>query len=176
MRDHPRGCGAHCARSDEDFLGEGSSPRVRGSLDGEQDVARQLRIIPAGAGLTLGIASRFRRSQDHPRGCGAHRPSVVASQCPMGSSPRVRGSHAAHIVYDGSTGIIPAGAGLTATAWCKMMRIRDHPRGCGAHSCRATRTQSGPGSSPRVRGSRRAGGSGAEVWGIIPAGAGLTGR
>ena len=52
-RDHPRACGAHrCLKRSPSPLA-GSSPRMRGSLDGREERAALLGIIPAHAGLTL---------------------------------------------------------------------------------------------------------------------------
>ena len=72
----------------------------------------------------------------------------------MGSSPRVRGSLFAHEERVARDGIIPAGAGLTLRQFTDSQEIRDHPRGCGAHSYPPQFSDSEPG--------------------IIPAGAGLT--
>ena len=51
-RDHPRGCGAHHSQWKPPTLSEGSSPRVRGSLQAYQAIEDEFGIIPAGAGLT----------------------------------------------------------------------------------------------------------------------------
>ena len=71
-------------------------------------------------------------------------------------------------------GIIPAGAGLTGISKLPMWQIRNHPRGCRAHTYDANTSARVWGSSPRVRGSL-------SIYllplcwrGIIPAGAGLT--
>ena len=71
-------------------------------------------------------------------------------------------------------GIIPAGAGLTGISKLPMWQIRDHPRGCGAHSRPAPFPFTKTGSSPRVRGSLYFFELVDAVGGIIPAGAGLT--
>ena len=91
-RDHPRGCGAHDSSSLRKELGEGSSPRVRGSLAGSQGKNAFAGIIPAGAGLTSWQGTWFCCHGDHPRGCGAHGEEVSALCGVKGSSPRVRGS------------------------------------------------------------------------------------
>ena len=73
-----------------------------------------------------------------------------------------------------SLGIIPAHAGLTLSVWIVNRAVRDHPRACGAHLFRSMYGFILPGSSPRMRGSRRV--IRAEYFdeGIIPAHAGLT--
>ena len=91
-----------------------------------------------------------------------------------GSSPRVRGSLANHMLTLGDNGIIPAGAGLTARKNSSRCPTGDHPRGCGAHNIELQSTSYFPGSSPRVRGSRRCPCHRQVRARIIPAGAGLT--
>ena len=73
-RDHPRGCGAHSRFRPRRFLAPGSSPRVRGSLQGLRQIQGSPGIIPAGAGLTTVYHPRENPEGDHPRGCGAHHP------------------------------------------------------------------------------------------------------
>ena len=154
----------------------GSSPRVRGSLDAELEVLRRIRIIPAGAGLTLCYHLTLEPLWDHPRGCGAHSYCMSSLCLIMGSSPRVRGSLAFDVALINISGIIPAGAGLTRLI-CRIARAAwDHPRGCGAHDFSSCQTSSSLGSSPRVRGSPDFRRDAVDAVGIIPAGAGLTSR
>ena len=153
---------------------QGSSPRVRGSLEERAIRVRDIGIIPAGAGLTFRFKACRTMCGDHPRGCGAHLSQKANAAQQQGSSPRVRGSRRHLLLRWVEVGIIPAGAGLTSQSKHHAARNRDHPRGCGAHAGINKRYQSITGSSPRVRGSRK------EVErfllknGIIPAGAGLT--
>ena len=94
----------------------------------------------------------------------------------MGSSPRVRGSHAIVLLVARRNGIIPAGAGLTSRHPDTMHHCRDHPRGCGAHPTVKHCPECRAGSSPRVRGSLLREAAPSCAMGIIPAGAGLTMR
>ena len=133
-RDHPRGCGAHFSVGLPPAPQWGSSPRVRGSLPTPFFRSLQAGIIPAGAGLTRYGIGLCRRRRDHPRGCGAH--ALYGLPClPLrGSSPRVRGSLYLRGWQDLRRGIIPAGAGLTDCQLSRASGLRDHPRGCGAHT------------------------------------------
>ena len=70
--DHPRGCGAHLRLRSFARILKGSSPRVRGSRAWSDALAALVGIIPAGAGLTAGVAIANMIARDHPRGCGAH--------------------------------------------------------------------------------------------------------
>ena len=155
-------------------IGTGSSPRVRGSHDAILNIRLLYGIIPAGAGLTRLCSLQRHSVWDHPRGCGAHDVFLRPNRREMGSSPRVRGSHAWYDAAPAFPGIIPAGAGLTTFLWLNQDVTRDHPRGCGAHCILNMQKSASKGSSPRVRGSPFS------VWrligylGIIPAGAGLT--
>ena len=153
-KDHPRGCGAHESRLRKRSSRQGSSPRVRGSLPCSVSLPGLPGIIPAGAGLTHGIIKAFVASRDHPRGCGAHPDGSSSSRRAAGSSPRVRGSLILRYLRTSSSGIIPAGAGLTVPFVTTVTHKGDHPRGCGAHQLLAARPTRLGGSSPRVRGSR----------------------
>ena len=69
-RDHPRGCGEKKEREEAARRVRGSSPRVRGKVQGIASATRQVGIIPAGAGKSAQSNCRRRRRRDHPRGCG----------------------------------------------------------------------------------------------------------
>ena len=73
---------------------------------------------------------------------------------------------------DWQGGIIPAGAGKSATAWTSAWVSEDHPRGCGEKSQRNARPSAPKGSSPRVRGKGAKRSDRLVGCGIIPAGAG----
>ena len=151
--DHPRGCGAHDHPLSHVPCRGGSSPRVRGSHWYAEKHPSPIGIIPAGAGLTHCYRHVHCRIRDHPRGCGAHSFSYWLQLVMMGSSPRVRGSPLGVVTSAALVGIIPAGAGLTASTRSWPGPSRDHPRGCGAHQMAGNNHQRLLGSSPRVRGS-----------------------
>ena len=153
----------------------GSSPRMRGSRGWRNRRFVQGGIIPADAGLTLNFWNLLSISRDHPRGCGAHEIVPLAAGGVLGSSPRMRGSPFRVGTLYLTSGIIPADAGLTDSAQQHGGRARDHPRGCGAHRISRPARASTSGSSPRMRGSRSYYLDRNNVWGIIPADAGLTG-
>ena len=92
----------------------------------------------------------------------------------MGSSPRMRGTHALALAEGARTGIIPAHAGNTASLpscpWCRG----DHPRACGEHYVDSAINPVYAGSSPRMRGTRFERGVDGVHGGIIPAHAGNT--
>ena len=153
VRDHPRACGAH--RRIFTFLvqSSGSSPRMRGSLCIHLHVAGSIGIIPAHAGLTRRTHGPKLTGRDHPRACGAHSSSNASTLGYQGSSPRMRGSHLDCRISNRRKGIIPAHAGLTASALRRSPAVRDHPRACGAHSRSPSTYRVPSGSSPRMRGS-----------------------
>ena len=147
---------------------------MRGSLAAASTNANTNGIIPAHAGLTFyGLSSRF-SCRDHPRACGAHRLLHTPHPLHEGSSPRMRGSRKIRQPNKRCNGIIPAHAGLTAVSPSMRSARWDHPRACGAHVRRRSGAFESMGSSPRMRGSRRAARDNLEAIGIIPAHAGLT--
>ena len=52
LGDHPRGCGEHRRIKNDDFVHEGSSPRMRGARLGIWRIDVSIGIIPADAGST----------------------------------------------------------------------------------------------------------------------------
>ena len=89
--DHPRACGANPATGILAFLGDGSSPRMRGKPISFSGFIVVLRIIPAHAGQTNLSQASARRSTDHPRACGANLFAHTDGERHVGSSPRMRG-------------------------------------------------------------------------------------
>ena len=114
------------------------------------------------------------RFRAHPRVCGENLldgdPPVTTS----GSSPRVRGKHTAGAPLRPDPGLIPACAGKTGRPRTRPWRSGAHPRVCGENPAAATNAEVARGSSPRVRGKRRARGGVGALRGLIPARAGKT--
>ena len=92
-RDHPRVCGEHLKDTERYTLERGSSPRMRGTLRGDEHHDHVDGIIPAYAGNTYGIDQ--------------------ALLLDIGSSPRMRGTPARQADTALGDGIIPAYAGNT---------------------------------------------------------------
>ena len=92
---------------------QGSSPHMRGALDGVAAAPAGVGIIPACAGSTSRTGCWTCPCWDHPRMCGEHREGTGVPSCRSGSSPHVRGA-----------------PGLRT---CSSRCCRDHPRMCGEH-------------------------------------------
>ena len=135
---------------------------------------RVMGIIPAHAGLTRKKKALKYGDRDHPRACGAHVDCRVGQPGFAGSSPRMRGSRGIDTTAGCAIGIIPAHAGLTNSSSRTAMPRGDHPRACGAHRLSSRKQIAARGSSPRMRGSRKATRRPYRWTGIIPAHAGLT--
>ena len=91
----------------------------------------------------------------HPRECGGHvRPNSICAPA-TGSSPRVRGPRHGVGRIRLPRRFIPASAGATPMPCTSSITPSVHPRECGGHVSRATRSQTTDGSSPRVRGPLR---------------------
>ena len=153
-RDHPRGCGEH--------------------TDGTQTRRWKTGIIPADAGSTTRQNAPGRLRQDHPRGCGEHEYQAGRITRLWGSSPRMRGAPRDAGKRSTTDRIIPADAGSTHCEGRGNDSHEDHPRGCGEHKVRASRSVMGAGSSPRMRGAHPRAGRLPGRQGIIPADAGST--
>ena len=92
----------------------------------------------------------------------------------LGSSPRLRGTRNTSHSRRCTRGIIPALAGNTNVCSPRMRYRRDHPRACGEHTSTFKNFSTGPGSSPRLRGTLPWVGPCGVGYGIIPALAGNT--
>ena len=153
-KDHPRACGEHPNTASSLYMSLGSSPRMRGTPVTPLCRPREVGIIPAHAGNTVGVDVDAERPWDHPRACGEHITLGAAKTGTRGSSPRMRGTPSTRPRTCSPTG--------------------DHPRACGEHAFAAFCPCRCWGSSPRMRGTR-------PIWliavtpdGIIPAHAGNT--
>ena len=167
-------CGEHFVQPSIEFLGTGSSPRVRGTRRPVCGSALRSGIIPACAGNTAVPANDTRAAWDHPRVCGEHGAVGDPWGEPAGSSPRVRGTH--RRLFGGFLffGIIPACAGNTTAPNPIMSAYEDHPRVCGEHMFPFLSVCTPTGSSPRVRGTLQWRAPAWRECGIIPACAGNT--
>ena len=147
---------------------------MRGKHDRYGHAVAQRRIIPAHAGQTALSSSSLVNATDHPRACGANVSSQSAMARKSGSSPRMRGKQLPIAKMLAHVRIIPAHAGQTVGMVVFPRAQSDHPRVCGANGPFITVSTQIFGSSPRMRGKRRA------VQGlpgggrIIPAHAGQT--
>ena len=173
-RDHPRVCGEHIGKTFTVGTAMGSSPRMRGTLDGHWGDARAAGIIPAYAGNTALSAGVVGGVGDHPRVCGEHARRVMALTPAEGSSPRMRGTRTTGHGLDASRRIIPAYAGNTTNLGRTLTLDGDHPRVCGEHLCTVRWSMQVVGSSPRMRGTPIVDTEVVYEFGIIPAYAGNT--
>ena len=151
---HPRVCGEHVMVTDWLPGASGSSPRVRGTPLGYSKQRGVVRFIPACAGNTSDFSFPPSYLPVHPRVCGEHRYDRACSQCPFGSSPRVRGTPIRHSLPRARLRFIPACAGNTCATVGRAEHMAVHPRVCGEHTRYGVTADPGTGSSPRVRGTR----------------------
>ncbi len=172
--DHPRVCGEHYKHRGSITPNPGSSPRVRGTLACAVTLRLSAGIIPACAGNTRASPDRCAHSRDHPRVCGEHALLRLGCINVGGSSPRVRGTQQHRRPQEHAAGIIPACAGNTGKQPHRRGHTGDHPRVCGEHSRLPFWSNTTPGSSPRVRGTRKRRPEHGRCLGIIPACAGNT--
>ena len=132
-RDHPRVCGEHEGKYEEDSDMPGSSPRMRGTPGYARPRLPSMGIIPAYAGNTYAATSTGVACGDHPRVCGEHLCWAYWRVYALGSSPRMRGTLRNRLARWLVPGIIPAYAGNTVYARVRIGERRDHPRVCGEH-------------------------------------------
>ena len=145
-------CGEKVASSMITAILLGSPPRVRGKAIRQVGHLRGSGITPACAGKSHRMENGMDNARDHPRVCGE---KTVWSFCRgsiLGSPLRVRGKGGGAPRFDFSTGITPACAGKSSSAYRGTAADWDHPRVCGEKR-RAMGCSIQPiGSPPRVRG------------------------
>ena len=93
-----------------------------------------MRFIPAPAGNTLGKLFSNLVCAVHPRACGEHRTISGVQTPPIGSSPRLRGTHIGGADECWSARFIPAPAGNTFMNGMVLVGESVHPRACGEHT------------------------------------------
>ena len=154
VADHPRACGELRLAPTVNFMGYGSSPRMRGTLSPERPERCVPRIIPAHAGNSGAQTCPAYGSPDHPRACGELPTGVVVTLQYYGSSPRMRGTLDTPTNLGPIGRIIPAHAGNSAHDLKTRLARADHPRACGELLGFLCSQPDALGSSPRMRGTR----------------------
>ncbi len=130
------------------------------------------RFIPAHAGNSRTAHHRCRGLAVHPRACGEQAAGMRVRSMRPGSSPRMRGTDGqapdGHVVGR----FIPAHAGNRTTRRTSTPSTAVHPRACGEQLSPGRSCSGGSGSSPRMRGTGRAGPHQCGQCRFIPAHAG----
>ena len=130
----------------------GSSPRVRGTAESRLRNDGTRRFIPACAGNSPKCRLVHSSPTVHPRVCGEQWSVVSDTPCPVGSSPRVRGTVLSARETDFDARFIPACAGNSVTSRSSPAALPVHPRVCGEQDEEKAEKANDFGSSPRVRG------------------------
>ncbi len=133
---------------------DGSSPRVRGTLDAEGPRGEKRRFIPACAGNAAYPGTERQQQPVHPRVCGERAVQIRHAASHAGSSPRVRGTRTPSPNSVTEVRFIPACAGNAAMGDIRPSAGSVHPRVCGERMQRVVNMTTQEGSSPRVRGTR----------------------
>ena len=169
---HPRACGERAAFPSGGTRHNGSSPRVRGTRHRERRRRAARRFIPARAGNAARSEAPAARKAVHPRACGERADCTSDPFAVNGSSPRVRGTQGRGERQQRVERFIPARAGNAPTSFLRRRRSPVHPRACGERPGFMRPEGIVVGSSPRVRGTRRAPRARAPACRFIPARAG----
>ena len=165
-------CGGTALLSSAGLGVMGLSPRLRGNLHHADQVAPEVRSIPACAGEPALTSMGRLRIQVYPRVCGGTAKAPGRKRTCSGLSPRVRGNHGLQpqgLVLGGS---IPACAGGPVPQAGASSGFWVYPRVCGGTVPSITRPHTSAGLSPRVRGNRQSTSAGCSQSGSIPACAG----
>ncbi len=149
---HPRVCGERARTPPPSWRVAGSSPRVRGTRSWNRRWLSRVRFIPACAGNALRFHDAAVHVAVHPRVCGERRIGAWFAYQPRGSSPRVRGTPVTAGQAHHAFRFIPACAGNATGHHPRVGVLPVHPRVCGERPSAKPTSNSGFGSSPRVRG------------------------
>ena len=132
---HPRVCGERTEPFLPAKLDDGSSPRVRGTLDPAVLPDARRRFIPACAGNAPIRPPGEATGAVHPRVCGERSGRSTMMIWLVGSSPRVRGTRRGRQRARVRLRFIPACAGNAAKILRCVGAEMVHPRVCGERSC-----------------------------------------
>ena len=91
---HPRSCGENRTDDCHKITKRGSSPLMRGKLEGVRVATGHSGLIPAHEGKTRRATKRAARLRAHPRSCGEN-PNPSWRKLPLWAHPRSRGENAA---------------------------------------------------------------------------------
>ena len=153
---------------------KGSSPLTRGKPPPRNRLRMVRGLIPAHAGKTSMVSSRFRAWRAHPRSRGENGGDVVGFGAVGGSSPLTRGKLVGRVDGHPDHGLIPAHAGKTFISLAPPLGAWAHPRSRGENVGCELDARYIPGSSPLTRGKQRRHVQALPVVGLIPAHAGKT--
>ena len=165
---HPRVCGELNNTGIFLWRDNGSSPRVRGTPPRIALNLAPTRFIPACAGNSVVNPLSHHWQAVHPRVCGELAVRALAILTCAGSSPRVRGTPIGVERGVGPGRFIPACAGNSHLALVVWRPQAVHPRVCGELSSTQRLAHAAIGSSPRVRGTPRAGGGVSTACSVHP--------
>ena len=149
---HPRAGGEHVGALLRLRRIAGSSPRGRGTRQGDGARVALLRFIPARAGNTAAVRLYILSLSVHPRAGGEHQVQEYRKAAANGSSPRGRGTRGARRGARPRHRFIPARAGNTVAYVSSGDGPSVHPRAGGEHANRNSFHFPFHGSSPRGRG------------------------
>ena len=169
---HPRACGEQVALVVAVTCIAGSSPRLRGTVQGHHPPVIRLRFIPAPAGNSSRHDPRATTHTVHPRACGEQGLGIVDFFRLLGSSPRLRGTVARYFDLDHVGRFIPAPAGNSLYRRDPKAYRAVHPRACGEQVPADYVTWPSDGSSPRLRGTEALSNHDPTAGRFIPAPAG----
>ena len=128
---HPRSRGENIGRRAWNGWAGGSSPLTRGKRRIGRAFLTRPRLIPAHAGKTSIVSSRFRAWRAHPRSRGENSLWFGTDGSTGGSSPLTRGKPLTSISRAVRPGLIPAHAGKTCLDPQRSSIGTAHPRSRG---------------------------------------------
>ena len=128
---HPRACGERLGQVCDQFVFDGSSPRMRGTAGAVMSFDLPWRFIPAHAGNGSKNQSNACPPSVHPRACGERVPLLPPIANRGGSSPRMRGTECFERPRRCRGRFIPAHAGNGSWRRSSRPAAPVHPRACG---------------------------------------------
>ena len=149
---HPRACGEQRRAGPGAASDPGSSPRMRGTVTGDDRRLMDKRFIPAHAGNSSAVVMSATGFSVHPRACGEQTRRQSLHALYVGSSPRMRGTDWELWHSTQRPRFIPAHAGNRVPGRVCPFDLAVHPRACGEQGLAGDDASGGAGSSPRMRG------------------------
>ena len=134
--------------------GNGSSPRLWGTLDRYPVLKFNPRFIPTLVGNTKHLSHCCSTQSVHPHACGEHAFAASIHARAVGSSPRLWGTQLIILLPLRHSRFIPTLVGNTGTLTDGDIHFPVHPHACGEHPVHTLAFLTLLGSSPRLWGTR----------------------
>ena len=165
---HPHACGERSPSAMNAMSGNGSSPRLWGTVVMSMSAAHAARFIPTPVGNGSSRGGWGLPTTVHPHACGERRLKNKVGIVMHGSSPRLWGTVQLRHHHPWQARFIPTPVGNGSLITCSASAKAVHPHACGERIRHRIARQHHFGSSPRLWGTAKRKLIRKQKWRFIP--------